>query len=232
MSEADNNTVVSGEIVTERAQPPASLVQKQSPSDGNAAADLRMDEIAGMNEAASSTFSINEPSQPAAPPKKLLATIKIPSMFATSACSNIAPSIGTGNSSTSSEATPSADVAAEKSVEPKASSPHQAEPFPEACSPAAPMMVLPGPSSAPAVPATQAPGPIFPGPPQPHAANQNRPASGSVAHPQLNDALAYLDRVKAEFHDQPEVYNKFLQIMRDFKVNAYAHPVIDIVLMF
>lgn len=46
--------------------------------------------------------------------------------------------------------------------------------------------------------------------------NQNAPKG----HPQLNDALAYLDRVKAEFHDQPEVYNKFLQIMRDFKVNT------------
>lgn len=52
--------------------------------------------------------------------------------------------------------------------------------------------------------------------------NQPRPPSGMV-HPQLNDALAYLDRVKAEFHDQPDVYNKFLQIMRDFKVNMYKN---------
>lgn len=55
--------------------------------------------------------------------------------------------------------------------------------------------------------------------------NQNSgPGSAKTgpAHPQLNDALAYLDRVKAEFHDQPEIYNKFLQIMRDFKINAYS----------
>lgn len=223
MSEADHITVGSGEIVTERAQQPASLVQKQSPSsDGNAAAALRMDEIAGINEGTSSASpsNINEPSQPAAPPKKLLATIKIPSMFATSNSSNIAPSIGTENSSTSPEASTDAT---ERPAEPKAASPQQVEPSPEVFSPAAPMMVLPGPSSAPAVPATQAPGPIFPGPLQTPATNQNRPSSGTGAHPQLNDALAYLDRVKAEFQDQPEVYNKFLQIMRDFKVNAYSH---------
>ncbi len=53
--------------------------------------------------------------------------------------------------------------------------------------------------------------------------NQNRPSAGTQQHPQLNDALAYLDRVRAEFHDQPDVYNKFLQIMRDFKVNAYTY---------
>lgn len=38
---------------------------------------------------------------------------------------------------------------------------------------------------------------------------------------QLNDAFAYLDRVRAEFADQPEIYNKFLQVMREFKSNRY-----------
>jgi paired amphipathic helix protein Sin3a len=37
---------------------------------------------------------------------------------------------------------------------------------------------------------------------------------------ELHDAFAYLDRVKAEFADQPDVYNRFLQIMREFKANA------------
>ena len=37
---------------------------------------------------------------------------------------------------------------------------------------------------------------------------------------QLNDAFAYLDKVRTEFADQPEVYNKFLQVMREFKANA------------
>lgn len=65
-------------------------------------------------------------------------------------------------------------------------------------------------------------------PPQTAGTNQNQ----SKGHPQLNDALAYLDRVKAEFHDQPEVYNKFLQIMRDFKVNAYQLPFFKFNLFF
>ena len=36
---------------------------------------------------------------------------------------------------------------------------------------------------------------------------------------QLNvtDALSYLDAVKQRFHDQPDVYNRFLDIMKDFK---------------
>jgi histone deacetylase complex regulatory component SIN3 len=35
----------------------------------------------------------------------------------------------------------------------------------------------------------------------------------------LTDAFSYLDRVKTEFADQPEVYNRFLQVMREFKSN-------------
>lgn len=31
------------------------------------------------------------------------------------------------------------------------------------------------------------------------------------------DALSYLDAVKAQFHDQPDVYNRFLDIMKEFK---------------
>ena len=33
----------------------------------------------------------------------------------------------------------------------------------------------------------------------------------------VSDALSYLDSVKLQFADQPEVYNKFLDIMKDFK---------------
>lgn len=33
----------------------------------------------------------------------------------------------------------------------------------------------------------------------------------------VTDALSYLDAVKNQFHDQPEVYNRFLDIMKDFK---------------
>ena len=45
------------------------------------------------------------------------------------------------------------------------------------------------------------------------AASQYRPLN-------VKDALSYLDQVKMQFGDQPEVYNRFLDIMKDFKSNA------------
>jgi paired amphipathic helix protein Sin3a len=33
----------------------------------------------------------------------------------------------------------------------------------------------------------------------------------------VTDALGYLDAVKVQFQDQPDVYNQFLDIMKDFK---------------
>lgn len=33
----------------------------------------------------------------------------------------------------------------------------------------------------------------------------------------VTDALTYLDSVKMKFHTNPEVYNRFLDIMKDFK---------------
>jgi paired amphipathic helix protein Sin3a len=33
----------------------------------------------------------------------------------------------------------------------------------------------------------------------------------------VTDALSYLDAVKNKFHDQPNVYNHFLDIMKEFK---------------
>lgn len=47
----------------------------------------------------------------------------------------------------------------------------------------------------------------------------NTSTNSSTQSMQLNDAFAYLDRVRAEFADQPEIYNKFLQVMREFKSN-------------
>lgn len=38
------------------------------------------------------------------------------------------------------------------------------------------------------------------------------------------DALSYLDQVKVQFHEQPDVYNKFLDIMKDFKSQTYVGP--------
>ncbi|RDA91533.1 hypothetical protein CP533_4355 [Ophiocordyceps camponoti-saundersi (nom. inval.)] len=38
------------------------------------------------------------------------------------------------------------------------------------------------------------------------------------------DALTYLDQVKVQFHEQPDVYNRFLDIMKDFKSQAIDTP--------
>jgi paired amphipathic helix protein Sin3a len=47
---------------------------------------------------------------------------------------------------------------------------------------------------------------------------------GPGQQPILNDALSYLDQVKVQFQDQPEVYNQFLDIMKDFKSQAIDTP--------
>ncbi|KAG1768758.1 hypothetical protein EV702DRAFT_1181913 [Suillus placidus] len=40
----------------------------------------------------------------------------------------------------------------------------------------------------------------------------------------VTDALGYLDAVKVQFHDQPDVYNRFLDIMKDFKSGLIDTP--------
>ncbi|EGN92496.1 hypothetical protein SERLA73DRAFT_117204 [Serpula lacrymans var. lacrymans S7.3] len=40
----------------------------------------------------------------------------------------------------------------------------------------------------------------------------------------VTDALSYLDAVKMQFHDQPDVYNHFLDIMKDFKSELIDTP--------
>ncbi|CAG8503876.1 11727_t:CDS:10 [Diversispora eburnea] len=40
----------------------------------------------------------------------------------------------------------------------------------------------------------------------------------------VKDALSYLDQVKVQFSEQPEVYNHFLDIMKDFKSQAIDTP--------
>lgn len=47
---------------------------------------------------------------------------------------------------------------------------------------------------------------------------------GQGQQPILNDALSYLDQVKVQFHEQPDVYNRFLDIMKDFKSGAIDTP--------
>ena len=38
----------------------------------------------------------------------------------------------------------------------------------------------------------------------------------------VEDALSYLDQVKLQFGNQPQVYNDFLDIMKEFKSQAYV----------
>ena len=65
-----------------------------------------------------------------------------------------------------------------------------------------------------------------------NAASQQLPTGiGALSQgqqPILNDALSYLDQVKVRFVHQPDVYNQFLDIMKDFKSQAIDTPgVID-----
>jgi len=69
------------------------------------------------------------------------------------------------------------------------------------------------------------------GPSQPPAAALGAGAVGGglpASYRPLNvkDALSYLDQVKVQFSEQPDVYNRFLDIMKDFKSQAYVwrHP--------
>lgn len=58
-------------------------------------------------------------------------------------------------------------------------------------------------------PINSTPRPIEPTPAQ-RSPDNSRPLN-------VTDALSYLDAVKVQFQDKPEVYNKFLDIMKDFK---------------
>src|SRR6266550_81380 len=67
--------------------------------------------------------------------------------------------------------------------------------------------------------------PALPGPPSPtrdadmpKAATPRPPLPDQNARPlNVTDALSYLDAVKVQFQEKPEVYNQFLDIMKDFK---------------
>jgi histone deacetylase complex regulatory component SIN3 len=45
-------------------------------------------------------------------------------------------------------------------------------------------------------------------------------SSGSKTDFCHQDALSYLDQVKVQFSEHPDVYNRFLDIMKDFKSQA------------
>ena len=62
--------------------------------------------------------------------------------------------------------------------------------------------------------------------PQPASQQQmgGQQGQGQGQQPILNDALSYLDQVKVQFAEQPDVYNRFLDIMKDFKSGAIDTP--------
>lgn len=74
-----------------------------------------------------------------------------------------------------------------------------------------------GPQSQP--PQSQMFSPFAQGQPGPGGAQVNQ-----AQQPILNDALSYLDQVKSQFQEQPDVYNKFLDIMKEFKSGAIDTP--------
>lgn len=51
-----------------------------------------------------------------------------------------------------------------------------------------------------------------------------RPPQENARPLNVTDALSYLDAVKVQFHDKPEVYNHFLDIMKDFKGGVIDTP--------
>ena len=60
-----------------------------------------------------------------------------------------------------------------------------------------------------------------------NAAAPQQPQNGVLSQgqqPILNDALSYLDQVKVRFQQEPDVYNRFLDIMKDFKSQAIDTP--------
>ena len=63
---------------------------------------------------------------------------------------------------------------------------------------------------------------------EPNGSTGATPAAGASPESgralSLGDALGYLDAVKKEFETRPDVYNKFLDIMKDFKSTAYVSP--------
>lgn len=65
---------------------------------------------------------------------------------------------------------------------------------------------------------------LMPFAPNSQPQGQQQMGQGQGQQPILNDALSYLDQVKVQFADHPDVYNRFLDIMKDFKSGAIDTP--------
>ncbi|KAK0505793.1 histone deacetylase complex, SIN3 component [Armillaria luteobubalina] len=85
-----------------------------------------------------------------------------------------------------------------------------------------PSRVTPGPKVKAGTPKpvtpTPRPGEAIAGPPS----ELKTPETGRPLN--VTDALSYLDAVKVQFQDKPEVYNRFLDIMKDFKSQVIDTP--------
>jgi paired amphipathic helix protein Sin3a len=63
---------------------------------------------------------------------------------------------------------------------------------------------------------TVPPAPIAAGP-----AAEDAPIDG-LGQLTVTDALSYLDAIKVQFADQPDVYERFLAVMKDFRNQLYV----------
>ncbi|KAI8799910.1 hypothetical protein BJ742DRAFT_686639 [Cladochytrium replicatum] len=107
--------------------------------------------------------------------------------------------------------------------------PHSASPFGPSSSTVSPIeSIVPSPSSAPGVAQLAHQAGIHSGTSgsTTSAAAAAAAASSHASFRPLNvkDALTYLDQVKGQFGDSPEVYNRFLEIMKDFKAQNIDTP--------
>lgn len=83
-------------------------------------------------------------------------------------------------------------------------------------------------TSPPPVASNPSPPPTLPAPTTPESQSQQpaQPSAASSPSRPLNvgDALSYLDAVKVQFADSPDVYNHFLDIMKEFKSQLIDTP--------
>lgn len=102
---------------------------------------------------------------------------------------------------------------------------HLSSPPPDTSSTSHPLSYLPTTTESLLPSPTLAMKPRTPKPPTPRPPTSDSPVGSSAAQasPEMNralnvtDALSYLDAVKVQFNEKPEVYNRFLDIMKDFK---------------
>jgi histone deacetylase complex regulatory component SIN3 len=75
-----------------------------------------------------------------------------------------------------------------------------------------------GETDAPLMAVDDVPGVAGPGTSFEESSVPGNPAQASQERPlNVTDALSYLDAVKVQFQDEPDVYNRFLDIMKEFK---------------